>query len=76
MASRNFKLQLFQYLTLATPHVTVFHYLFTIINGSQGAILFVIFIYGLVQKRRVKHMREESSKKFATIMEELDSTSS
>ncbi|KAI6223030.1 Mth-2 [Aphelenchoides fujianensis] len=33
-----------QYLSLFSPRVTVWHWLFTIVNGSQGIVLFVLFL--------------------------------
>ncbi|MFH4974204.1 hypothetical protein AB6A40_000913 [Gnathostoma spinigerum] len=34
-----------QYLTLFVPYVTSTHYLFTIVNGSQGTVLLCLFLY-------------------------------
>uniref|UniRef100_A0A914C452 Uncharacterized protein n=1 Tax=Acrobeloides nanus TaxID=290746 RepID=A0A914C452_9BILA len=42
-----------QYLTLFTPSVTAWHYLFTIVNGSQGIILLFIYFYKRVQQYKV-----------------------
>lgn len=38
-----------EYFTLFAPRVTLFHYLFTLVNGSQGAILLFIVIFRTVR---------------------------
>ncbi|GMR48363.1 hypothetical protein PMAYCL1PPCAC_18558, partial [Pristionchus mayeri] len=44
-----------QYLTLYAPTSTVYHYLFTIVNGSQGIVLLLLYIYR--RDRRMTSMR-------------------
>ncbi|CAJ0605253.1 unnamed protein product [Cylicocyclus nassatus] len=34
-----------QYLTLYTPHTTAWHYIFTIVMGSQGTMLALQYLY-------------------------------
>jgi hypothetical protein len=34
-----------QYLTLYAESTTIWHYLFTVVNASQGIILFALFVY-------------------------------
>ncbi|TMS32282.1 hypothetical protein L596_000146 [Steinernema carpocapsae] len=50
----------FQYLTLFAPGVTAWHYVFTIVNGSQGVSLFGLYLYRRIllqrQKRRSKKL--------------------
>ncbi|KAI6190996.1 G-PROTEIN-RECEP-F2-4 domain-containing protein [Aphelenchoides bicaudatus] len=41
-----------QYLTLFSKKATMWHYLFTIVNGSQGIILFALFVYRRVRARQ------------------------
>ncbi|KAI6226615.1 Mth-2 [Aphelenchoides besseyi] len=36
---------IFQYLTLFSPKATAWHYLFILVNGSQGIVLFGFFVY-------------------------------
>uniref|UniRef100_A0A1I7TYY6 GPS domain-containing protein n=1 Tax=Caenorhabditis tropicalis TaxID=1561998 RepID=A0A1I7TYY6_9PELO len=52
-----------QFGTLYSPYTTVWHYLFTIVLGSQGTILFLIFLYKRYrawQSESVLKSREES----------------
>ncbi|GMS96025.1 hypothetical protein PENTCL1PPCAC_18200, partial [Pristionchus entomophagus] len=44
-----------QYLTLYAPTSTLFHYLFTIVNGSQGIVLLLLYLYR--RERRMTSMR-------------------
>lgn len=41
-----------QYLTLFSNKATMWHYFFTIINGSQGIILFALFVYRRIRARQ------------------------
>ncbi|KAE9415789.1 hypothetical protein Angca_001581, partial [Angiostrongylus cantonensis] len=34
-----------QYFTLYAPYTTVWHYIFTIVMGSQGTMLVLLFLY-------------------------------
>ncbi|KAI6174293.1 Mth-2 [Aphelenchoides besseyi] len=49
-----------QYLTLFSPKATVWHYLFILVNASQGIVLFGFFVYKrlLVWKNSRKHVAE------------------
>ncbi|GMT24441.1 hypothetical protein PFISCL1PPCAC_15738, partial [Pristionchus fissidentatus] len=51
-----------QYFTLYAPTSTVFHYLFTIVNGSQGVVLLFLYVY-----RRERRMVSMRRRKGATI---------
>uniref|UniRef100_A0A1I7ZQL9 G_PROTEIN_RECEP_F2_4 domain-containing protein n=1 Tax=Steinernema glaseri TaxID=37863 RepID=A0A1I7ZQL9_9BILA len=53
----------FQYLTLFAPQVTAWHYLFTIVNGSQGVTLFLLYLYRRILLQRQKRQ----SKKLASL---------
>uniref|UniRef100_A0A914C1K5 G-protein coupled receptors family 2 profile 2 domain-containing protein n=1 Tax=Acrobeloides nanus TaxID=290746 RepID=A0A914C1K5_9BILA len=60
-----------QYLTLFTSYATVWHYLFTIVNGSQGIILLFIYLYKSYkhythQKYKVNRELEISNAKIET----------
>jgi hypothetical protein len=44
--------QILQFATLAIPHVSVFHFLFTLVNGSQGMMLLSLFGFKQVQAWR------------------------
>ncbi|KAH7724623.1 Protein MTH-2 [Aphelenchoides avenae] len=48
-----------QYLTLFAPKATAWHYLFTVVNGSQGIILFGLFVYKQLQEKRKQRNREK-----------------
>uniref|UniRef100_A0A914ED35 Uncharacterized protein n=1 Tax=Acrobeloides nanus TaxID=290746 RepID=A0A914ED35_9BILA len=50
---------IFQYLTLFTPYVTAWHYLFTIVNGSQGMLLLFIYLYKRLKQHKLT--KKESS---------------
>ena len=40
-----FHLQILQYFSLFSPNLSIWHYLFTIVNGSQGILLGVLHLY-------------------------------
>ncbi|KAI6174288.1 Mth-2 [Aphelenchoides besseyi] len=61
-----------QYLTLFTPEVTFWHYLFTIFNGSQGIILFAIFIYRRRYRSNVTKSTEETQTQSRTFNETIE----
>uniref|UniRef100_A0A915CXH5 G-protein coupled receptors family 2 profile 2 domain-containing protein n=1 Tax=Ditylenchus dipsaci TaxID=166011 RepID=A0A915CXH5_9BILA len=43
---------IFMYATLFAPQVTMWHYLFTIVNSSQGIVLFLLFVHKQIQLHR------------------------
>ncbi|KAI1700228.1 adhesion G protein-coupled receptor L3 [Ditylenchus destructor] len=51
---------LFMYLTLFAPEVTTWHYLFTVVNGSQGIILLALFVHKQFQLWRRQANKIES----------------
>ncbi|KAI1710111.1 CD97 antigen [Ditylenchus destructor] len=51
---------LFMYLTLFAPEVTAWHYLFTVVNGSQGIILLALFVHKQFQLWRRQANKIES----------------
>ncbi|XGW08893.1 hypothetical protein V3C99_011309, partial [Haemonchus contortus] len=59
-----------QYLTLYSPYTTLWHYVFTIVMGSQGTILALLFLYkrrrSMISYRRSHHMTQEPSQKETT----------
>ncbi|VDO30135.1 unnamed protein product [Haemonchus placei] len=59
-----------QYLTLYSPYTTLWHYVFTIVMGSQGTILALLFLYkrrrSMISYRRSHHMTQEPSRKETT----------
>ncbi|CAB3411468.1 unnamed protein product [Caenorhabditis bovis] len=47
-----------QFLTLYSPYTTLWHYLFTIVMGSQGTMLLLIFAYKTYQSRQCCAIRD------------------
>ncbi|KAK0394163.1 hypothetical protein QR680_000598 [Steinernema hermaphroditum] len=56
----------FQYLTLFSPQVTVWHYLFTIVNGSQGVTLFLLYLYRRILLQRQKRQSKKLTSSYAS----------
>ena len=71
-----------QFGTLYSPYTTFWHYLFTIVLGSQGTILFLIFLYKRYRawqsesmlKSREPSFKDRSKKKLAKKEESLGSS--
>ncbi|VDK44344.1 unnamed protein product [Anisakis simplex] len=57
--------QIFQYCTLFVPHVTAFHYLFNLVNGSQGIILMLIYMFRIVHAHHLRRSIQDSRRLYA-----------
>lgn len=56
----HFLVQIVQYFTLYTPYTTAWHYVFSIIIGSQGTMLCLIYLY---KRRRISRRSTEERKR-------------
>ncbi|VDL81569.1 unnamed protein product [Nippostrongylus brasiliensis] len=62
--------QILQYPTLYSPYTTVWHYVFTIIMGSQGTVLVLLFFY---KRTRSMSTYRESQQSQQSILRENNS---
>jgi hypothetical protein len=53
----NIQIKAVQYLTLFSPKATIWHYMFTLIVGTQGIFLLILFVY----KRYRAYQRQQIS---------------
>ncbi|KAK6044293.1 hypothetical protein COOONC_18202 [Cooperia oncophora] len=64
---RKLSKSILQYLTLYSPYTTAWHYVFTIVMGSQGTILALLFLYkrrrSMSSYRRSQQLTQMSSRK-------------
>ncbi|CAB3411467.1 unnamed protein product [Caenorhabditis bovis] len=52
-----------QFFTLYSPYTTLWHYLFTIVMGSQGTMLLLIFLYRTYRSRQYTSSRRRTSER-------------
>ncbi|CAJ0952515.1 unnamed protein product, partial [Mesorhabditis belari] len=53
-----------QYLAIFHPRTTVWHYLFTIVNGSQGVLIFLLWLYRRWRQQVTGRAKRSTAKEF------------